>query len=103
MLSRRYFPYVAALSDEPRATRVMCSTRVSARPSVRASGQPSSRSRRTTPGCSAISERSDISADDARPVLPGRTIGPLDAGDRESEPPREGEWFGQHPTGPEAL
>src|SRR5438105_15583255 len=38
-------------------------------------------------------------ADDARPVLPSRTIGPLASDDPESEPPRwKGEGPGHHPT-----
>src|SRR5438034_4037189 len=43
-------------------------------------------------------------ADDARPVLPSRTIGPLASDDPESEPPlRKGEGPGHRPTGQATL
>src|SRR5256886_17699400 len=43
-------------------------------------------------------------ADDARPVLPSRTIGPLVSDDPESEPPRrKGEGPGHRPTGQATL
>src|SRR5919108_3483523 len=100
MLSSRYLPYVAALSEEPRATSVTCSTRARARPSPRTSGQPSSRRRRTTAGCCLISSRRDIARMMPERYFRYRTSRSLDARETGTDArPRAVKELGSVPPG----
>jgi len=85
MLSKRYFPYVAALSDRATRDERDVSTRVSARPKLAGLGQPSSEEPFTTRVLGDLSAERHP-ADEPEGNYRTGPIGPLDDVPRERAP-----------------